>query len=132
MHTTTRDYPPGALRASDADRDRAVAELSEAFQAGRITADEFDERSAQALRARTGEELTALLQDLPADRAPAARAAEVDQAHRALAARIVTGASAAAATAEVSGAISGAVAATRAIAVARAGRGVLFGTALRG
>lgn len=34
MHTTTRDYPPGALRVPDADRDRAVAELSEAFQAG--------------------------------------------------------------------------------------------------
>ena len=99
MHTTTRDYPRGALRVSDADRDRAVSELSEAFQAGRITADEFDQRSAQALGARTGEELSTLLEDLPVDRAPAAQAANVDQVHRALAARIVTGASAAAVTA---------------------------------
>jgi hypothetical protein len=95
---TSRNYPPGSLRVSDADRDRAVSELSEAFQAGRITADEFDQRSAHALRARTGKELTALLEDLPVDRAPATEAA-VEQAHRAVAARIAAGASAAAATA---------------------------------
>jgi len=94
-----RNYPPGSLRVSDADRDCAVAELSEAFQAGRITAGEFDQRSAQALCARTGEELTALLEDLPLDRAPAAGAADVDRTERALAARIATGAAAAAATA---------------------------------
>ena len=99
MHMTSRDYPPGGLRVSDADRDRAVSELSEAFQSGRITAEEFDQRSAQALRARTGKELTALLEDLPIDRAPAARATGVNQTHRALAARIATGASVAAATA---------------------------------
>lgn len=64
-----RNYPPGRLRVSDADRDRAVSELSEAFQAGRITAGEFGQRSSQALRARTGEELTALLEDLPVDSA---------------------------------------------------------------
>ncbi len=42
MDTPTRDYPPGDLRVSDADRDRALSELSKAFQAGRITADELD------------------------------------------------------------------------------------------
>jgi hypothetical protein len=94
-----RNYPPGSLRVSDADRDRAVAELSEAFQAGRITADEFDQRSARALCARTGDELTSLLEDLPLDRAPAARAADVDRTERALAARIATSAAAAGATA---------------------------------
>jgi hypothetical protein len=83
------------LRVSDADRDRAVSELSDAFQVGRITADEFDQRSTQALRARTGKELTALLKDLPVGSAHA-RATGVD---RALAARIATGAFAAAATA---------------------------------
>jgi len=82
---TARDYPVGGLRASDADRDRAVSELSEAFQAGRITADEFGQRSAQALRARTGQELTTLLEDLPVDdlpvdRAAPARAVNVDHA----------------------------------------------------
>jgi Domain of unknown function (DUF1707) len=61
-----RDYPPGELRVSDADRDRAVTELGEHFQAGRITAEELDERSGLALQAKTGNDLTELLADLPA------------------------------------------------------------------
>jgi len=65
MDATGRGFPPGALRVSDADRDRAVSELSEHFQAGRLTADEFDERSGQALRARTGSDLATLFDDLP-------------------------------------------------------------------
>ena len=65
MDTGTREYAPGDLRVSDADRDRAVAELSEHFQAGRLTLEEFDERSGQALRARTARELTGLFTDLP-------------------------------------------------------------------
>jgi uncharacterized protein DUF1707 len=65
MDGVDRGFPPGHIRVSDADRERAVAELSEAFQIGRITVGEFDERSGQALRARTGKELTALLADLP-------------------------------------------------------------------
>ena len=95
----TRDYPPGDLRVSDADRDLALSELSEAFQAGRITAGEFDQRSGQVLGARTGKELTAPLADLPLDRAPSARATALERAHRVLATRIAIGASAAAATA---------------------------------
>ena len=101
MNTATRDYPAGDLRVSDADRDRALCELSEAFEAGRITAGEFDQRSQQALGARTGEELTVLLADLPHDRAGAdarAESAAPRKAHRALAAWVVAGASAAAAT----------------------------------
>jgi hypothetical protein len=70
METAARDYPAGDVRVSDADRDRAVAELSEAFQAGRISDDEFGQRSGQALAARTGKELAALLADLPLDRTP--------------------------------------------------------------
>jgi hypothetical protein len=97
MNTATRDYPDGDLRVSDGDRDRALRELSEAFQAGRLTADEFDQRSRQALGARTGKELTVLLADLPYDRADA-DATPRRQCHRGLAARIVIGASAAAAT----------------------------------
>ena len=65
-----RNYPPGDLRVSDADRDRALAELSEHFQAGRITADELEERSGLALRAKTGNDLRALLTDLPVAQAP--------------------------------------------------------------
>jgi hypothetical protein len=33
--------------------DRVLAELSEHFQAGRLTAEELDERSGRALQART-------------------------------------------------------------------------------
>jgi hypothetical protein len=68
MDTDGRGFPLGDLRVSDAERDRAVSELSEAFQAGRITFEEFDRRSTQALRARTGRELTATVADLPPDR----------------------------------------------------------------
>jgi hypothetical protein len=70
MDEAARDYfPPGDIRVSDAERDRALSELSEAFQAGRITADEFDERSGQVMGARTGKELVAPLADLPLNRA---------------------------------------------------------------
>jgi hypothetical protein len=61
----TRDFPAGNVRVSDAERDRALAELSEHFQAGRITQDEFDERSGLALAAKTGDDLRELFADLP-------------------------------------------------------------------
>jgi hypothetical protein len=83
MGTAGRDYyPAGDLRVSDAERDRALSELSEAMQAGRITADEFDQRSGQVLRARTGKELTVPLADLPPHHPPAVRAAAPERAHR--------------------------------------------------
>ncbi|HEY1641898.1 MAG TPA: DUF1707 domain-containing protein [Streptosporangiaceae bacterium] len=71
-------YPPGpgfpaggrapnpAIRASDADRDRVLAQLSSHYQDGRLTTAEFDERSSQALAARTMGDLAGLLTDLPA------------------------------------------------------------------
>lgn len=97
MTTATRNYPAGDLRVCDADRDRALCELGDAFQAGRITADELDQRSQQALGARTGEELTALLADLPDDSA-CVEAALPSQAHREVTTWTVIGTSAAAAT----------------------------------
>jgi hypothetical protein len=51
--------------ASDDERDQAISKLTDHFQAGRLTIEEFDERSGLALRARTRGELTALLADLP-------------------------------------------------------------------
>lgn len=57
-------YPP-TLRASDADRDVVLAELGEHFQAGRLTADELEERTGQALQARTFGDLARLTADLP-------------------------------------------------------------------
>lgn len=95
MNAVTRDYPTGDLRVSDADRDRAIRELTEAFEVGRITAGELDQRCEQALGARTGRELTAVLADLPHERAHAASANR--RCYRGLAACIVIGTSAAAA-----------------------------------
>jgi Domain of unknown function (DUF1707) len=67
----TRNDRPAEMRASDADRDAVVSDLSEHFQAGRLTAAEFDERTGRALTARTWGDLTELAADLPALR-PAA------------------------------------------------------------
>src|SRR4051794_16248190 len=57
---------PSDLRASDQERDRAVAEIREHFAAGRLSEDELDERVAAAYAARTQRELGALRADLPA------------------------------------------------------------------
>jgi hypothetical protein len=65
MDNQTGSYPRADIRLSDAERDQAVAELGEHFQAGRLTQEEFDDRSGRALQARTGRELTALFTDLP-------------------------------------------------------------------
>jgi hypothetical protein len=73
MDRPTSDIQRGAIRVSDAERDHAVAELSEHYQAGRLTLEEFDDRSGLALRARTGNDLGALFGDLPTAVVPAAR-----------------------------------------------------------
>ena len=53
------------IRASDADRDRTTALLREHHAAGRLTAEEFNERMDAALDAKTLGELDDLLTDLP-------------------------------------------------------------------
>ena len=55
-----------ALRASDADRDRAVALLRDHAAEGRLTLAEFTERMERAYLARTHDELEELGRDLPA------------------------------------------------------------------
>jgi DUF1707 SHOCT-like domain len=73
MNATPGNYPSAQMKASDADRDAVLSDLSEHFQAGRLDAGEFDDRSGRALVARTWGELRDLLQDLPAgSRVPAA------------------------------------------------------------
>ena len=52
-------------RASDADRDRTAAALREHLAAGRLTAEEFDERLDKAYAAKTLGELDDLMTDLP-------------------------------------------------------------------
>ena len=72
MQTPDRNFAPDGIRVSDADRDLALAELSEHFQTGRLTKEEFDDRSGRALRARTGQELSELFGDLPRTQVPVA------------------------------------------------------------
>jgi len=55
----------GSLRIGDAERDEAVSSLSEHFVAGRLTQEEFEERSDQATRARYADEVELLFADLP-------------------------------------------------------------------
>ena len=66
MNATPGNYPSAQMKASDADRDAVLSDLSEHFQAGRLDAGEFEDRSGRALAARTWGELRDLLQDLPA------------------------------------------------------------------
>lgn len=53
------------LRIGDADREAAVALLGEQYALGRLTKEEFDERSDAAWSARTGSDLAPLFADLP-------------------------------------------------------------------
>jgi uncharacterized protein DUF1707/uncharacterized protein DUF4190 len=55
----------GHMRASTADRERAVDVLKAAFAEGRLTADEYQERVGQVFSSRTYAELGALTADLP-------------------------------------------------------------------
>jgi hypothetical protein len=53
------------MRASDADREHLVALLREQVGTGRLTLEEFSQRSATAYHSRTIGELDALTRDLP-------------------------------------------------------------------
>lgn len=68
------------LRASHADRDRAVEVLRDAARDGQLTASELDERVEAALTARTRSELAALTADLRAvdDRPAKVRGGDVE------------------------------------------------------
>jgi hypothetical protein len=55
----------GQMRASDRDRDSANALLQTAYAEGRLTKDEYDDRSGQLLRSQTYAQLQALTADLP-------------------------------------------------------------------
>src|SRR5258708_20838764 len=54
------------IRASDEDRERVVSLLREHHAAGRLTAEEFNERLDKAYAAKTVGELDELMADLPA------------------------------------------------------------------
>jgi hypothetical protein len=60
------DVPRKRVRIGDAERDRAVSQLSEHFVAGRLTQGEFEERSEQVTRARYSDDIEPVFDDLPA------------------------------------------------------------------
>ncbi|WP_205328642.1 DUF1707 domain-containing protein [Glycomyces sp. YM15] len=62
----TEDH--GKLRISNADRDRAIAQLQAALDEGRIDLAEFDERAKTAYEAKTNAELDLIFDDLPGGR----------------------------------------------------------------
>jgi Domain of unknown function (DUF1707)/Cell wall-active antibiotics response 4TMS YvqF len=59
-----------SLRVSDAERDVTLRTLGDHAAVGRLTLDELEERSGQALAAKTRGELAALTSDLPAGASP--------------------------------------------------------------
>lgn len=61
-----RQLERSELRASDADRDQALEALATASAEGRLTLEEYSQRSETALAARTFGELAGLTADLPA------------------------------------------------------------------
>ena len=59
-----------SMRASSADRERAVDVLKAGFAEGRLTQDEYNDRMGRAYTARTYGELATLTADLPAGVSP--------------------------------------------------------------
>lgn len=65
------DAAQDSLLASDTDRDQVCRRLASAFSEGRITAAELDERTSQALTARTHGDLDAVMRGLVVPTVPA-------------------------------------------------------------
>jgi hypothetical protein len=63
------------MRASDADRDRTIEVLAEASAQGRLSPQEYSDRSDTALAARTLGDLAGLTADLPGSRSAATQGA---------------------------------------------------------
>jgi hypothetical protein len=63
----TAPAPSGPVRVGDADRERVVELLRGHAVAGRLDADELDERLGRAYAARYGAELQAVLAELPTE-----------------------------------------------------------------
>ena len=68
---------PEDMRAGDADRERVLERLRLAHVEGRLGVEEFDERIAATLAAKTYGELAALTEDLP-EKPPEPTAAPAD------------------------------------------------------
>jgi len=62
--------PGWGMRASDREREAIVAVLRDAYTVGRLTLEEFDERTSAAYAGNTWGELRVLTADLPGPPAP--------------------------------------------------------------
>jgi hypothetical protein len=58
----------GGQRIGSAERELAIGQLQHHYRVGRLTAEEYEDRSVQASRARTWAEITPLFADLPEPR----------------------------------------------------------------
>ena len=65
MTTVRLDSPASAIRASDADRERALDLLRAHWLAGRLTLEEYEQRCEDAARGRFLDDLNAALRELP-------------------------------------------------------------------
>jgi hypothetical protein len=72
---------PGQIRVSDAERDQLVEELHEHTVAGRLTAEELEERLGSVYSASTRAELDVLRADLPVSTVAAQRALVQRKSH---------------------------------------------------
>jgi hypothetical protein len=70
MPPSSPPEPSGGLRASDAERERVAEALRRHHVDGRIDTDELQERLERCYAARTGDDLAALLTDLPGEATP--------------------------------------------------------------
>lgn len=70
------------LRCADTDRERVVATLREHYAEGRLSLDEFQERSTAAYAAKTFGDLVPLSRDLPALPEPEAQQPDADAPSR--------------------------------------------------
>ncbi|HEY0473746.1 MAG TPA: DUF1707 domain-containing protein [Kribbella sp.] len=62
------ERPGGSIRIGDHEREDAVTRLGAHYEAGRLSAEEHQERVGEALQAKTAAELAALFADLPEQR----------------------------------------------------------------
>ncbi|MBT2391865.1 DUF1707 domain-containing protein [Streptomyces sp. ISL-1] len=58
-----------SLRIGHAEREQALERLKTAYAEGRLDEPEFEDRAGRAMRARSQDELSPLLDNLPADAA---------------------------------------------------------------
>jgi hypothetical protein len=70
----TDERPGGPIRIGDQEREDAVTRLGAHYEAGRLSAEEHQDRVGEALQAKTEADLAALFADLPGEQRASAGA----------------------------------------------------------